>query len=45
MALYIISIILICLGFILPPTGGYEYILIVLGGYIFFRKTRNNYEK
>lgn len=38
MALYIIGIFLICLGFLMPPYGGIEFIFIVLGAYLFFKK-------
>ena len=40
---YIIGIILVCFGFLLPPIGGYEQILIIIGGYIFFKKLRKIY--
>jgi hypothetical protein len=45
MKMYIIAIICILLGFLLPPLGGYEQILLIVGAYIFFKKLKENYEK
>ncbi|WP_321311930.1 hypothetical protein [Halarcobacter sp.] len=35
---YVIGIVLVCIGFIIPPLDGVEYILIFIGGYLFFKK-------
>jgi len=40
---YLIGVICICLGFLLPSIGGYEQIFLIIGGYVFFKKIREDY--
>ncbi len=38
MVMYIIGVILILLGFLMPPFKGLEFGLVIIGSYLFFKK-------